>query len=52
MPGDLASSCNPATWVLDGLREGLLVAIGSKAGRTGPEGKPSSQESLCGSVVG
>ena len=77
MPGDLASSCNPATWVLDGLREGLLVAVGScrsgirsnacinmdlcgeprrirlsKAGRTGPEGKPSSQESLCGSVVG
>ena len=55
MPGALASSCNPATWrqvLLDGLREGLLVAVGSKAGRTGPEGKPSSQESLCGSVVG
>ena len=80
MPGALASSCNPATWrkvLMDGLREGLLVAVGScrssvctktiinmdlsgeprrirlsKAGRTGPEGKPSSQESLCGSVVG
>ena len=80
MPGALASSCNPATWrqvLLDGLREGLLVAVGScrsgvrtkacinmdlsgepgrirlsKAGRNGPERKPSSQESLCGSVVG
>ena len=79
-PGAVASSCNPATWrqvLLDGLREGLLVAVGScrsgvrtkacinmdlsgepgrirlsKAGRNGPEGKPSSQESLCGSVVG
>ena len=30
MPGALASSCNPATWrqvLLDGLREGLLVAV-------------------------
>ena len=80
LPGALAGSCNPATWrqvLLDGLREGLLVAVGScrsgvrtkacinmdlsgepgrirlsKAGRNGPEGKPSSQESLCGSVVG
>ena len=32
MPGALASSCNPATWrhvLLDGLWEGLLVAVGS-----------------------